>query len=121
MNKFLALSFVAILSACTLPYGGSGHTRDGVPITGHREAQAVGFREDISFSSVEGWSCKGTAHLKEMTDRRGTSMTFPVTCTNGAKGNVTMSMPTHRRDLIRPGDLAYSFSLDNGVMGQFKI
>lgn len=121
MKKILALAVILGTAGCTLPYGGSGQTQSGVPITGHREAQAVGFREDISFSSVEGWSCKGTVNLKAMTDRRGTSEQFPVSCTNGANGIVVMSMPTHRRDLVRPGDLSYSFRLNNGVMGQFRI
>lgn len=121
MHKILGPCVILALAGCTLPHGGSGQTQSGVPITGSRDVQAVGFREDVTFTSMDGWSCKGTVNLEKMVNERRTSETFPVTCSNGMTGTVMMAMATHRRDLLKPGDVHYSFRLSDGTMGQFRV
>lgn len=121
--KFLGLAILAALAlaGCTPhPYSGAGTTSTGEPVTGTRYSHA-GFREDLKFTSVQGWTCEGTVHLYEMYHAGQTSTQFPVTCDNGTKGTVTVAYAKYLRDQLRAGDIHYSFILDNGVMGQFRI
>lgn len=121
MRSFIVIATVLALSACAAaPRSGSGTTSTGAPITGDRFTYA-GWREDVKFTSVEGWSCEGTTSLKPMLDQGKTSTTFPVQCDNGVKGTVTMALAHPRRDHLRAGDIHYSFRLNNGVMGQFRV
>lgn len=93
---------------------------DGTPITGNRVVHA-GHTEDVSFSSVDGWSCKGSVNLYQMAYDARTSTTFPVTCSNGVTGNMTVAFAYYDRAKLRSGDVSYSFKLSNGVKGQFRI
>jgi hypothetical protein len=121
MKRLFAIPLLLALAACApVSSSGSGTTNAGTPITGDRFTYA-GFREDVKFSSVEGWSCEGTTSLYDMYEKGHTSTSFPVTCNNGVKGKITMALAHRLRDRLGPGDIHYSFRLDSGVMGQFRI
>lgn len=75
----------------------------------------------MTFTSLDGWSCKGTVNFYQMHYDSKTSTTFPVQCSDGRTGNVAVAFPTQNRAATRPGDVAYSFKLSDGTTGQFRV
>lgn len=116
----LLLSFMLALAACSTPHSGAGLTQDGTPITGDRKVY-VGHREDVTFTSLDGWSCKGTVDLYQMFYDGKTSTTFPVQCSDGRTGTVMIAFAHYNRAKLRPGDVSYSFKLSDGTAGQFRV
>lgn len=118
--KILAFVAPLLLAACVTPHSGGGQMSDGTPITGNRVVH-TGHREDVSFTSVDGWSCSGTVDLYQMFYDGRTSTSFPVKCSNGATGNVMAAFAHYDRSKLKPGDVTYSFKLSNGKTGQFRV
>ncbi|WP_420002917.1 hypothetical protein [Arenibacterium sp. LLYu02] len=108
------------LAACSTPFSGSGLTKDGTPITGNRVVH-TGHSEDVSFTSLDGWSCSGTVNLYQMFYDGRTSEAFPVKCSDGRTGNVMVAFPFLDRSRLRPGDVSYTFKLSDGTTGLFRI
>ncbi|NKX37328.1 hypothetical protein HGG70_05190 [Rhodobacteraceae bacterium R_SAG4] len=116
----ILVSFALTLAACSTPYSGAGLTKDGTPITGNRVVHA-GHREDLTFTSLDGWSCSGSVDLYQMFVDGRTSEAFPVKCSDGRTGRVMVAFPFMDRSRLRAGDVSYSFKLSDGTTGLFRV
>lgn len=109
-----ALSLIAV-SACSVPMGGQGVTKSGVPLS----AEAIIGPDkvnDVTVTSLDGWSCTGTYTATRATAVRN----FPLSCSNGASGNaiLTVNAPTADLSLQRA---SLSFKLNNGESGTVEF
>lgn len=100
------------LTACTAQLGGVGQLSDGSPVTGNLTADAMSGRNIIQIASPAGWTCESI-----MTENKAGSMnvTLPMTCSNGAKGTMILTMNEIQKQLFG------SFHLDNGKTGQVSF
>lgn len=120
IKAIFALPLLA-LAACSLPQGGSGTTKDGSPVVLNR-VMHMGYREDYTLSSPDGWSCTGTLDWNEAFIKSKSAVaSMPLACQDGTKGTAMISVPHLNRNYIQPGQTAVTFSLENGKSGSARI
>lgn len=111
-QAFFASIAFSLLAACTTQLGGVGQMSDGAPITGNFTADGPNSRNIIQIASPAGWTCQST-----MTENKERSMnvTLPMTCSDGAKGTMILTLNEIQKQLFG------SFQLDNGRTGQVSF
>lgn len=110
MKAFYLLTAAAILAGCaTIQEGGAGQTKSGDPVTGLYQFDQATKMFDISVISPRGWTCD--ANFKQSNQPKAVR-SVPLTCSNGATGNLVMSANRTQ------GQAVGSFQLSNGEAGQ---
>ena len=112
-NFGLFAGIVFIVSACgEFHTGGAGTMSDGKPISATATADQLNGIYTFSLISPEGWSCTGSVgNATSATAVR----TVPLSCSNGAQGNLVLTMNQFA------DQLAGTFALSNGRTGQVKF
>jgi len=104
-----------VVSACSVPMGGQGHTKSGVPLSAEATLGADK-NNTVTITSLDGWSCTGSYTA----DSNSAVRNFPMSCSNGASGNALLSVnaPTAELSLQRA---SLSFKLNNGESGTVEF
>ena len=107
-----ALVSVAIAACAPMQTGGAGQMSNGEPIAATLSADPMNGTYTFALISPEGWQCSGSVgNSPTPTAVR----TVPLACTNGAKGNLVVTMNQFA------DQLAGSFKLSNGKSGQVRF
>lgn len=105
----LIVAILPVAACAPVPYGGEGQTRSGEPIAAEARLGMNGWNEVI-LTSAAGWSCSGI--YRPADSPNSTTRRFPLTCSNGARGNAVMSVNQIA------GRATVVFSLTNGESGR---
>lgn len=121
MKKLILLMPLALFAACSVPLGGSGQMSDGKPIVMQRIVH-LGYEEDFTLSSPEGWSCKAKLDWqKHLNVPKTTTARLPLTCDNGQTGNAIITVAHLNRAYVSEGASSISFALKNGKSGLVRF
>ena len=112
VQSFAGAAMILILAGCAPEIGGAGQLSTGEPISGTFAADATKNRSVITIASPAGWSCQG---VWTEAAGRGAAKTFPMTCADGAKGTIILTMNNITQQMTG------SFQLDNGKAGQVEF
>lgn len=108
------VSVVAVLLAAAgcapVTTGGGGKMSDGKPVTGLLSADNVKQEYSATINSPEGWQC--TSIFGKSATPGVMTRTVPLTCNNGATGNLVLTGNQFQQQIIG------SFALSNGQSGQ---
>lgn len=117
-SKIWIFLFIPALIACSpvsQTAGGSGTTSEGKPLSGVATRQinpgSLIAESSIQIMSPSGWTCETGKFADDMSVNRSAG-TFPLSCSNGARGNVVIS------NNVQQGQVVASFQLNNGESGQ---
>lgn len=110
--KRLALCAAFAVAACAQPIstGGAGQMADGRPIGGTLTVDQVNRSNVAQISSPEGWQCSSS--FGPSSTPGSMIRTVPLTCTNGATGNLLLTGNQMQNQIVG------SFQLSNGSSGQ---
>lgn len=102
----------AVLGGCVAHTGGGGQLSDGRPISGTVTRDYQTNEYTFQLLSPEGWTCSGTRGPSQSPTA---AVSIPLSCTNGAKGNMILTMNQFADEAIG------SFALNNGATGSVKF
>ncbi len=108
IKAFAATAAMLLLSACASEIGGAGTLSTGEPVSGVIATTPPG-KMPVTITSPAGWSCQG---IWDESAGKGAAVTIPMTCSDGAKGTMILTMNNLRKEITG------SFHLSNGKTGQ---
>ena len=111
--QLLCLVAIGALTACgEVSTGGGGQLSDGRPVSGTVTKDLATNQYTFRLLSPEGWTCEG---VKGPSASPTAAVNIPVTCSNGATGNLILTMNQFADEAIG------SFALSNGKTGSIKF
>ncbi len=115
MRKFgitqICAAAMLLLAGCATEIGGAGTLSTGEPVSGVIAANSSG-KLPVTITSPAGWSCQG---IWDDSAGKGAAKTIPMTCSDGAKGTMILTMNNIQKQVTG------SFHLTNGKTGQVEF
>lgn len=105
-----ALPFL-ILAACSASVGASAITAKGAPVVADLHGDGAKRITFVTLTSPSRWECRGQFAHDDAIGRSKSSVTVPLTCSDGGTGTGIMAVGP------RMSKLSMAFSLSNGDSG----
>jgi hypothetical protein len=104
---------MATLSGCGGEIGGSGELTTGEQLSVVQVVDVTPEGQTVTFdiASPDGWTCRSVFQETTAAQQQSVRRTYPLTCSNGAKGNIILTWDNVQ--LRQTG----TFALDNGKSG----
>lgn len=121
MNKLIAVLGFSVLAACNVATGGTGAMTDGSPVVVQTMSDQIGFKEEFTLVSPEGWTCKTTLDWhKDLAMPNATVAQLPLACSDGQRGTAIITVPHNTRAYVPAGKSSIVFRLQNGRSGTVR-
>ena len=115
MRHILSIAALVVISACSIPMGGTGQSSSGDAVIGEVVLNSDQ-KNQVKISSLAGWNCTGQYERDTTTAVRQ----FPLTCSNGLSGTgiLTVNAPTAYLEYQRA---TLTYQLSNGEKGTVQF